>query len=94
MFCLYCEIGDIFVFLLFLMIRVHNLLTPIEDNNLDETVSQILQQHPMSGYKMMVGHLNAQGIRIQSKELYSLPINLFGGYFMLGFGQLADLLTM
>ncbi|KAK0152016.1 hypothetical protein N1851_006586 [Merluccius polli] len=51
------------------MIRVHNLLTPIEDNSLDETVTQVLQQHPMSGYKMMVGHLNAQGIRIQRQRV-------------------------
>ncbi|KAK0145956.1 hypothetical protein N1851_015113 [Merluccius polli] len=48
---------------------VHNLLTPIEDNSLDETVTQILQQHPMSGYRMMVGHLNAQGIRIQRQRV-------------------------
>ncbi|KAK0140173.1 hypothetical protein N1851_022927 [Merluccius polli] len=51
------------------MIRVHNLLTPIEDNSLDETVTQILQQHPMSGYKMMVGYLNAQGIHIQRQRV-------------------------
>ena len=53
--------------LFFWMIRVHELLTPLEDNDLDATVTQILQHHPNSGYKMMVGHLKAQGINIQSK---------------------------
>ncbi|XP_072554131.1 uncharacterized protein [Paramormyrops kingsleyae] len=50
-------------------IRVHDLLTPMEDNVLDEMVTQILQQHPNCGYKMMIGFLNAQGIRIQRQRV-------------------------
>ncbi|KAF3837182.1 hypothetical protein F7725_004646 [Dissostichus mawsoni] len=42
-------------------------INSVDDNSLDETVTQILQHHPNSGYKMMVGHLNARGTRIQSK---------------------------
>ena len=59
---------------MFLMIRVHDLLTPLDDKDLDETVTQILRHHPNCGYRMMLGHLNAQGIRIQSK---SLPIGIW-----------------
>lgn len=51
------------------MTRVHNLLTPIDDNVLDDMVTQIRQRLPNCGYKMMTGFLNAQGIRIQSKRL-------------------------
>lgn len=65
---------------LFWMIRVHDLLTPLEDNDLDEAVTQILQHHPNSGYKMMVGYLNAQGVRIQSKCLVVIT-----HLFVLGF---------
>ncbi|XP_034534661.1 uncharacterized protein LOC117809076 [Notolabrus celidotus] len=50
-------------------IKVHDLLTPMDDGALDETVTQILQQHPNCGYKMMAGHLNAQGIRIQRQRV-------------------------
>ncbi|XP_065119656.2 uncharacterized protein [Paramisgurnus dabryanus] len=50
-------------------IRVHDLLTPVDDNDLDETVTHILQRHPNCGYKMMVGHLNAQGILIQRQRV-------------------------
>ncbi|KAI9523800.1 hypothetical protein NQZ68_024322 [Dissostichus eleginoides] len=50
-------------------IRVQDLLTLLDDNSLDETVTQILQHHPNSGYKMMVGHLNARGIRIQRQRV-------------------------
>ncbi|XP_034067491.1 uncharacterized protein LOC117543372 isoform X1 [Gymnodraco acuticeps] len=50
-------------------IRVQDLLTLLDDNSLDETVTQILQHHPNSGYKMMVGYLNARGIRIQRQRV-------------------------
>ncbi|KAF7653785.1 hypothetical protein LDENG_00078570 [Lucifuga dentata] len=40
-------------------IRFEDLLTPLEDNDLDATVRNILQRHPNCGYKMMIGHLNA-----------------------------------
>ncbi|KAF3841708.1 hypothetical protein F7725_023659 [Dissostichus mawsoni] len=48
---------------------VQDLLTLLDDNSLDETVTQILQHHPDSGYKMMVGHLNARGNRIQRQRV-------------------------
>ncbi|KAL7389654.1 hypothetical protein ABVT39_007821 [Epinephelus coioides] len=48
---------------------VRSLLTPLDDNDLDESVTQILRNHPNCGYKMMVGHLNAQGIRIQRGDI-------------------------
>ncbi|KAL7379669.1 hypothetical protein ABVT39_003843 [Epinephelus coioides] len=51
------------------MIRVHDLLTPFDDKDLDETVTQILRHHPNCGYKMMLGHLNAQGIHIQRQRV-------------------------
>ncbi|MED6252580.1 hypothetical protein ATANTOWER_013893 [Ataeniobius toweri] len=47
-------------------IRLHDLLTPL---NLDEKVTQILQHQPNCGYKMMLGHLNAQGIHIQRQRV-------------------------
>ncbi|XP_074519124.1 uncharacterized protein LOC141784985 [Halichoeres trimaculatus] len=50
-------------------IRVHDLLTQLDDEALDETVTQILRNHPNCGYKMMYGHLNAQGIRIQRQRV-------------------------
>ncbi|XP_034054342.1 uncharacterized protein LOC117534251 isoform X2 [Gymnodraco acuticeps] len=50
-------------------IRVQDLLTLLDGNSLDETVTQILQHHPNSGYKMMVGYLNARGIRIQRQRV-------------------------
>ncbi|KAI4892095.1 hypothetical protein NFI96_019152 [Prochilodus magdalenae] len=37
----------------------------IDNGELDAKVREILSCHPNTGYKMMVGHLNAQGIRIQ-----------------------------
>ncbi|XP_041854729.1 uncharacterized protein LOC121648586 [Melanotaenia boesemani] len=50
-------------------IRVHDLLTPLDDKDLDEKVTQILQHQPNCGYKMMLGHLNAQGIHIQRQHV-------------------------
>ncbi|XP_076843075.1 uncharacterized protein LOC143487790 [Brachyhypopomus gauderio] len=50
-------------------IRVCSLLTPMDNKDLDETVAQILQHHPNCGYRMMVGYLNAQGIRIQRQRV-------------------------
>ncbi|XP_041855515.1 uncharacterized protein LOC121649050 [Melanotaenia boesemani] len=50
-------------------IRVHDLLTPLDDKDLDEKVTQILQHQPNCGYKMMLGHLNAQGIHIQRQRV-------------------------
>ncbi len=38
----------------------------MDNEELDAIVTGILRQHPNTGYKMMMGHLNAQGIRIQS----------------------------
>ncbi|XP_041860719.1 uncharacterized protein LOC121652157 isoform X2 [Melanotaenia boesemani] len=59
----------IFVLCVFLLTRVHDLLTPLDDKDLDEKVTQILQHQPNCGYKMMLGHLNAQGIHIQRQRV-------------------------
>ncbi|XP_076840674.1 uncharacterized protein LOC143485214 isoform X2 [Brachyhypopomus gauderio] len=41
------------------------MFTNISNEELDATVREILSCHPNTGYKMMVGHLNARSIRIQ-----------------------------
>ncbi|KAI4901165.1 hypothetical protein NFI96_006000 [Prochilodus magdalenae] len=46
-------------------IRVSDLFTSIDNGELDTMVCEILSCHPNTGYKMMVGLLNARGIRIQ-----------------------------
>lgn len=53
---------------MFFRIRVQELLTLLDNKDLDEKVSEILHCHPNCGYKMVLGHLNAQGIRIQSQS--------------------------
>uniref|UniRef100_A0A673LH16 Integrase catalytic domain-containing protein n=1 Tax=Sinocyclocheilus rhinocerous TaxID=307959 RepID=A0A673LH16_9TELE len=45
---------------LFTVLDITNLVS-----ELDAILTGILRQHPNTGYKMMMGHLNAQGIRIQ-----------------------------
>ncbi|XP_047231291.1 uncharacterized protein LOC124874117 [Girardinichthys multiradiatus] len=50
-------------------IRLHDLLTPLNDEDLDEKATQIQQHQPNCGYKMMLGHLNAQGIHIQRQRV-------------------------
>lgn len=48
---------------MFFMIRVQDLLTLLDNKDLDEKVSE-LHCHPNCGFKIMLGHLNAQGVRI------------------------------
>ncbi|KAM4571929.1 uncharacterized protein V3H82_011460 [Fundulus diaphanus] len=51
-------------------IRVSDLLfSNIDDEELDAMVREILRCHPNTGYKMMLGHLNAQGIQIQRSRV-------------------------
>lgn len=47
--------------------RVSDLNTKMDDQQLDAMVTEILQHHPNTGYKMMIGYLNSRGIKIQSK---------------------------
>uniref|UniRef100_A0A3Q3FKJ3 Integrase catalytic domain-containing protein n=1 Tax=Kryptolebias marmoratus TaxID=37003 RepID=A0A3Q3FKJ3_KRYMA len=46
-------------------IRVSELYCNIEDDELDGVVREILSYHPNTGYKMILGYLNARGIHIQ-----------------------------
>lgn len=55
-----------------MFLRVSDLFSNIENEELDVTVLEILSYHPNTGYKMMLGYLNARGIRIQSKLIYVL----------------------
>lgn len=50
--------------------RLSELYCNIEDDELDGAVQEILSYHPNSGYKMMLGYLNAQGIHIPSKSTH------------------------
>ncbi|XP_038131930.1 uncharacterized protein LOC119777188 isoform X2 [Cyprinodon tularosa] len=51
-------------------IRVSDLLfSNIDHSELDAVVREILRCHPNTGYKMMLGHLNAQGIQIQRSRV-------------------------
>lgn len=42
-----------------LFLRVSDLFSNIENEELDVMVLEILSYHPNTGYKMMLGHLNA-----------------------------------
>lgn len=66
-----CACVHVFVSCLwmFFMIRVQDLLSWLDNKDLDEKVRDILHCHPNCGYKMMLGYLNAQGVHIQSKSL-------------------------
>ncbi|XP_076828054.1 uncharacterized protein LOC143474472 isoform X2 [Brachyhypopomus gauderio] len=50
-------------------LRVGDLYSSVDDNDLDAMVRDILLHHPNSGYKLMVGHLNARGIYIQRQRV-------------------------
>ncbi|KAK9970123.1 hypothetical protein ABG768_026090, partial [Culter alburnus] len=46
-------------------LRVSDLFSTLEDAELDALVEDVLKRHPNAGYKMMIGHLGSQGIRVQ-----------------------------
>ncbi|XP_062314066.1 uncharacterized protein LOC134018197 isoform X2 [Osmerus eperlanus] len=50
-------------------IRVSDLNTKMDDQQLDAMVTEILQHHPNTGYKMMIGYLNSRGIKIQKQRV-------------------------
>uniref|UniRef100_A0A8C2BPP5 Integrase catalytic domain-containing protein n=1 Tax=Cyprinus carpio TaxID=7962 RepID=A0A8C2BPP5_CYPCA len=50
-------------------IRVSDSYSTVEDRELDVTVREILSGHPNTGYKMMLGHLRARGIRVQRRRV-------------------------
>lgn len=60
---------------LFYSHRVSDLFSTLEDAELDALVEDVLKRHPNAGYKMMVGHLSAQGIRVQSKAGF-VPLHI------------------
>uniref|UniRef100_A0A3B1IPT3 Integrase catalytic domain-containing protein n=1 Tax=Astyanax mexicanus TaxID=7994 RepID=A0A3B1IPT3_ASTMX len=51
------------------MAEASDLFNSIGNEELDAKVHEILSYHPNTGYKMMVGHLNARGIRIQRRRV-------------------------
>ncbi len=57
---------------LFYSHRVSDLFSTLEDAELDALVEDVLKHHPNAGYKMMVGHIGAQGFRVQSKAGFVL----------------------
>ncbi|XP_030580597.1 uncharacterized protein LOC115776936 [Archocentrus centrarchus] len=50
-------------------VRVSDLFSNIGDDELDGVVRDILSYHPNTGYKMMLGYLNARGIHIQRRRV-------------------------
>ncbi|XP_046902336.1 uncharacterized protein LOC124485073 [Hypomesus transpacificus] len=50
-------------------LRVSDLNTKMDDPQLDAMVTEILQHHPNTGYKMMIGYLNSRGIKIQKQRV-------------------------
>ncbi|ROL45243.1 hypothetical protein DPX16_17854 [Anabarilius grahami] len=48
-------------------VKVSDLFSTLGDAELDALVEDVLKRHPNAGHKMMVGHLGAQGIQVQSK---------------------------
>lgn len=57
-----------------------DLFNNMSDEELDAVVGGILSCHPNTGYKMMMGHLNARGIRIQSKCIVLINVFLCSNY--------------
>ncbi|KAL2096844.1 hypothetical protein ACEWY4_006051 [Coilia grayii] len=50
-------------------IRVSDLNNTTTNEELDEMVRDIFSHHPNTGYKMMLGHLKARGIRVQRRRV-------------------------
>lgn len=50
-------------------LRVRDFYTHLSDQELDEQVLMILQVFPNSGYKQMLGHLRAKGLRITTNKV-------------------------
>lgn len=51
-----------------LFLRVSDLFSNIENEELDVMVVEILSYHPNTGYKMMLGHLNAEAYGFKVSE--------------------------
>ncbi|XP_057183896.1 uncharacterized protein LOC130550433 [Triplophysa rosa] len=49
--------------------RLSDLCNSLGNRELDAMVREILSHHPNTGYKMMLGHLRARGIRIQRRRV-------------------------
>ena len=47
--------------------RVSDLYSEITDADLDRTVEEIQMLYPNSGYRIIHGHLQSRGLRVQSK---------------------------
>ncbi|XP_035984963.1 uncharacterized protein LOC110368072 [Fundulus heteroclitus] len=56
--------------------RVSDLLNNMSDEELDAVVGEILCYYPNTGYKMMMGHLNARGIRIQRSRVQEAMVRV------------------